>query len=139
MSRALLAAGCALVAASCVPCTLIGCESAVIVKLATAELQTLGEGPSQLRLCIEASCTEGTIDVSTGSFTAAFSLDGALLRASRSDASTVDQATVSLTISRSGTERFSRTWQNVKFAGQFPNGPGCGEVCRVASVDATTP
>jgi hypothetical protein len=122
------------------PCTLIGCQSAVAVTLATAELQTLGEGMSEIRVCIDTSCTQETVDGSTGNFaTGQFELNGAVLRAARNDASSISRAAVSLTITREGSERFTRTWQNVTFAGQSPNGPGCGEACRVASVDATTP
>lgn len=142
MLRAALVATLALALSSCGagPCTLIGCQSAVAVTLATAELQTLGEGMSVIRICIDTNCTQETVDGSTGNFaTAQFELSGAVLRAIRSDAGTVDRASVSLTITRDGTERFTRTWQNVTFAGQFPNGPGCGEVCRVATVDGRTP
>lgn len=139
--RVALVAALSLLSASCgVPCTLIGCQSGVSLKLATTELQTLAEGPSVLRLCIDSSCTEGTVDGTSGSFaTAEFELTGSSLRARRNDAGTIDRAAISLTITRGGTERFTRTWQDVKFAGQFPNGAGCGEVCRVANVDATTP
>jgi hypothetical protein len=122
------------------PCTLIGCNSGVTITLASRELVTLSEGESVLRLCIATNCTQATVDGSGGNFfTAQFELNGAVLRANRSEVQALDKADVSFTITREGTERFTRTWQGVKFVGQSPNGPGCGEACRVATLDANTP
>ena len=125
------------VASSCQLCTLKSCRSGVEVALAGSELATLNEGPSVIRLCIDAACTEETVNFPGSVGAEAFLLDGSLLRVWPTETKEFDKAAVTLTISREGTEHFTRTWQDVKFATQFPNGPDCGGVCRVATVDAS--
>ncbi len=108
------------------------CSSGVSFTMAQTEADTLGEGPATVKVCLGSSCTESAIGEAGTRF------NGSSLSVDRLDAAQLDREDVTLTITREGTERFKRTWPRAKFEGQGTD-PHCGDQCRVAFLNATTP
>lgn len=103
------------------PCTLRGCIDTIRFEFSEATRAELVNGATA-RVCVDDTCIDHVINATAEETTlSVFQGEPA--------SGTGD---VTLTITRDGTERLTRTWNAVVFTAFDANGEGCGPICHTA-------